>query len=449
MHLRQTGKQFCTYAVPQMIGLLFNSVYILVDGIFIGRFLGRNSLAAAGIAVPLTELLIAVAMAVASGSGERISFHLARRETGEANRLFHTAVLLMGLISLMVLTVTECFSEKLCLALGATAEILPDAQVYLRTVMAGAPFQLFSFLLGAMARNDRAPGLAMAGMTVGAACNMFLDWLFMGPMHMGIFGAALATALGPVITCSILLGHFFMGRGELSFQGPWSGTEDTSLLKSGLSILRSGLSILKSGLSAFVLEFTIGLITFLMNRSIVHCGYGEVGLAAYLLIGYLLLIYLTLYLGMAEGLQPLFSRCRGEGDTEGQRDLLRFSAAAFSLIGLICYLLVLFFSDRFMQIFAPEDPELVLFAAARCPLYFSGFVFAGWGILCISFWQATGETRYALPSSLLRALVFPAFLLLVLPLIFGREAIWAAHSAAEALSALFCAFLYLHVRHRS
>lgn len=110
MRFREAGKLFCQYAVPQMTGLLFNSVYLLVDGIFIGRLLGRNSLAAAGIAVPLTELLIAVSMAVAAGSGALISSQLARHRSEEANGTFHTAVLALGMISVIVLLITEGFA---------------------------------------------------------------------------------------------------------------------------------------------------------------------------------------------------------------------------------------------------------------------------------------------------------------------------------------------------
>lgn len=427
MRFRDAGKLFCQYAVPQMTGLLFNSVYLLVDGIFIGRLLGRNSLAAAGIAVPLTELLIAVSMAVAAGSGALISSQLARHRSEEANGTFHTAVLALGMISVIVLLITKGFAGWICRALGATEEIARDAQVYLRTVMAGSPFQLFSFLLGGMARNDRTPKLAMAAMTIGALSNIVLDWVFMGPLGMGIFGAALATAIGPVIACGILLPHFLKGKGELSFTGTWR-------------MYRPG-RILLSGIPSFVLEFTIGMITFLMNRAMVDHGYGEVGLAAYLLIGYVLLIWLTLYLGMAEGLQPLFSRFAGTGDMNSQRTLLFFAATVFPIVGLICYALVLFGAKAFMGIFAPEDPVLVQFAADRCPAYFSGFVFAGWGILMISYWQAVGEVRKALIVSVARAVLFPLCFIILLPAALGTEAIWTAHSAAEAAAALLCAIL--------
>ena len=415
---------FARFAIPQMIGLLFNSVYTIVDGVFIGNRLGREAMAAAAVAVPLIEILISVAIAVAAGAGVLIAARLGSGKGDEARRLFNTAAWMMGAAGLGVALLGNLCLEPLALLLGAAPEVLPQAMAYLWYIVTFAPFQLFSFLLGGMARNDGRPKLAMTAMIAGAASNIVLDYVFMYPLNLGIRGAALATALGPIFSVLILLPHFLLRRGTLYFQAVRPR-------------LAEGRSILVCGAPSFLMEFSIGIVTFLYNVAVSHHGYGELGLAAYLMIGYLMLILLTLFLGMAEGLQPVFSRFMATGEGERNRAMGRFSAKVFLGVGMVSCLLIFLGSRWFFLLFAPEDPELTAFAASRSIPYFCGFFLTGFNILMISFLQATRQTGKAMVLSLLRSVILPPALLLLLPVFLGREAVWVCQSAADALTALF------------
>ena len=415
---------FARFAIPQMIGLLFNSVYTIVDGVFIGNRLGREAMAAAAVAVPLIEILISVAIAVAAGAGVLIAARLGSGKGSEARRLFNTAAWMMGAAGLGVALLGNLCLEPLALLLGAAPEVLPQAMAYLWYIVTFAPFQLFSFLLGGMARNDGRPKLAMTAMIAGAASNIVLDYVFMYPLNLGIRGAALATALGPIFSVLILLPHFRLRRGTLYFQAVRPR-------------LAEGRSILVCGAPSFLMEFSIGIVTFLYNVAVSRHGYGELGLAAYLIIGYLMLILLTLFLGMAEGLQPVFSRFMATGEGERNRAMRRFSTKVFLGVGVISCLLIFLGSRWFFLLFAPEDPELTGFAASRSIPYFCGFFLTGFNILMISFLQATRQTGRAMVLSLLRSVILPPALLLLLPALLGREGVWVCQSAADALTALF------------
>ena len=155
---------FFRFAVPQMIGLLFNSVYTIVDGVFIGHRLGREAMAAAAVAVPLIEILISAAIAVGSGAGVLIAAHLEMRDWTGARKLFNTAAWTLGAAGLLVCALGNLLLVPLARLLGATPEVLEPACAYLWFIVTFAPFQLFSFLLGGMARNDGRPRLAMAAM---------------------------------------------------------------------------------------------------------------------------------------------------------------------------------------------------------------------------------------------------------------------------------------------
>ena len=188
------------------------------------------------------------------------------------------------------------------------------------------------------------------------------------------------------------------------------------------------------GFPSFIMEFTIGIITFVYNFAIVKYGYGEIGLAAYLVIGYLMLIILTIFLGMAEGLQPVFSYFAGISEDGRNQDMRRFATKIFLSIGLLCYLFILFFSSYFFSIFNPEDTELIAFMTSKSIAYFCGFFLAGYNILMISYWQSTQSTKKALLISLSRSFIFPPILILVLPVFLGGEVIWICHSMGEGLT---------------
>ena len=426
---------FAKYAVPQMIGLLFNSVYMIVDGVFIGNRLGRDAMAAAAVSVPLVEILIALSMAVATGAGVLISAHLGQGEKEKARHIFSLAALCTAVMGLLISVLGNIFIHPLAELLGSTPVIHDEAISYMWYIVTFSPFLLFSFLLSGLVRNDNRPKLAMFALMFGSVSNIILDYVFMYPLNMGIAGAALATALGPIFSVLIMLPHFIFKRGNLyltKFKLKWKNLCSVYVL----------------GFPSFIMEFTIGIITFVYNFAIVHYGFGEIGLAAYLVIGYLMLIILTLFLGMAQGLQPVFSYFMGTGEEKRSKSLLGFSIKAFLTIGILCYILIIFFSRGFFSIFNPEDIELINFMESKSLLYFSGFFLAGFNILMISYWQANERTSKALTVSLSRSVIWPPILIAVLPLIFGSEAVWLCHSISEVMTAVTAGVLIVYFKRK-
>ncbi len=433
MYEGKSLKLFRKFAVPQMIGLLFNSVYVIVDGVFIGNCLGRNSMAAAAVAVPFIEILVALSMAVASGAGIIISEKLGRKETKAARQTLGQSTLILFFIGALIVILGNVFIYPLANLLGATELIQAEALIYLKYIICFSPFLLFSFLLGALVRNDGKPKLAMCALTFGAISNIVLDYVFMYPLNMGIAGAALATTLGPIFSVLILAPHFLFKQGNLYFEKFNFHLNDAK-------------QIIILGFPSFIMEFTIGIITFLYNFAIIKNNFGEIGLAAYLIIGYLMLIILTVFLGLAEGLQPIFSYFNGTSDFARSKELLLLAIKIFLTIGILCYLAILLFSHSFILLFAPNDPMLVQFTHDRCIIYFFGFFLAGLNILMIIYWQSTKKINQALIISLLRSVIITPTLIIILPIVFSNEAIWFCHSLSEIVT--FCFTFYLFTNHR-
>ena len=168
MYDGKTHALFAKYAIPQMIGLLFNSIYLIVDGIFIGHRLGRDAMAAAAVSVPFIEVLIALSIAVASGAGIMISSQLGRRENEKAVQTFNTAILCSAGIGISVIIMGNIFLRSLAEILGSTPQVYDKATSYLWYIITFSPFLMFSFLLGGLVRNDRCPKLAMLALAFGS-----------------------------------------------------------------------------------------------------------------------------------------------------------------------------------------------------------------------------------------------------------------------------------------
>ena len=180
---------FAKYAVPQMIGLLFNSVYMIVDGVFIGNRLGRDAMAAAAVSVPLVEILIALSMA-----GVLISSHLGQGEKEKARHIFSLAALCTAVKGLLISVLGNIFIHPLAELLGSTPVIHDEAISYMWYIITFSPFLLFSFLLSGLVRNDNRPKLAMFALMFGSVSNIditftaviFLDMFqFQNFIHIG------------------------------------------------------------------------------------------------------------------------------------------------------------------------------------------------------------------------------------------------------------------------
>ena len=373
---------FIKYGLPQMIGLLLNSVYLIVDGVFIGNRLGRDSMAAAAIAVPVVEILIAISLAISVGASIVISGSFGAGDREKANRAFNLSLVIAGACSVLVALFGNLFLTELAVALGSTPDIQHEAVTYLWYIVTGSPFLIFSFAFSSYARADNRPKLAMAALGVGSMSNIVLDYVFMYPLNMGIAGAALATALGPVFSVLILLPHFLRGKGMLRFGWP--------KLSPKLSW-----TILYLGAPAFIMEFSLGIVTLFYNIAINRNGYGEIGLAAYLTIGYIALIILTVFLGIGQGVQPVISYFHGKSEHGRSRELMAFLFKATTVLGLALYVGVVLFSRPFIAVFTPDDVELIDFTHRQAGVYFSGFVFAGISILTITYLQSI---QRALPA---------------------------------------------------
>ena len=315
------------------------------------------------------------------------------------------------------------FSGSIAAGLGADSETLEMTGTYLKVILCFAPCFILNNVGLAFVRNDRNPALSMAAMLTGSMGNIVLDYLFMFPLSMGIFGAAFATGLAPVMSLGVISLHFIKKK----------NTFCPAAVRPGFR--RSG-AILMPGLSSFITEISSGIALIVFNLVILNLA-GNTGVAAYGIVANLALVVIAVFTGISQGIQPLSSTGYGRGDGRMLRQVVRYSAGLAVFLAAAIYLIVFLFTAPIVHIFNSEgNPALAAIASAGIRLYFTGFFFAGINILAAAFLSAVMRPKLAFIISVTRGGAVMIPLVLLLSLAFGMEGVWLSFPLSEFITCL-------------
>ena len=415
-------KNLCRYIFPAMGGLFVTYLYNVVDGIFVGQGVGSAALGAVNIGVPFITFAVAIAAMFPMGGGTVIAIRMGRADKEGANHAFMTAFLLTMLASLLLTLIGMAFSRQIVdLSGGQTlSHTMRDmAADYLFYYCAFSVPMLMSTCLSVFVRNDGSPTLSFVGMCVGAGANIFLDWLFIFPMKMGVIGAAIASGLGQVFSVAVLLSHFVRKRGSLRFQRfPVSGALVGKICKRGVPEAASQLT-----------TPVTALCYNLMLAKLV----GDIGVSTFSVLSFIYSLVNAILSGTAQGLQPLWGLCYGERDTDGMNLYFRWGIRINAILSVVIYGLLFLFAEPAIRIFN-RDPELVQNASAALSLFGLSFIPMALNLIYTAFLYSTKRTLQADAISLSRGVVLKAAAIFCIPVLLGIDVIWLAPFAAELLT---------------
>lgn len=427
MDEQNLNRTFARYMSLNILGMLGMSGYILADTFFVSSRLGSDGLAALNLAISVFGFINGLGMMLGIGGATRYAICKAREDDKEANASF-TLSLAAGIGAGVVLVLFGLlFSRPLAGLLGAEERILPMCAVYLRTAFLFAPFFILNHILVAFVRNDGSPKLAMTAMLVGSLSNIVLDYLFLYPLNMGIFGAALATGTAPIIGIAISSIHIFSGRSQFK------------AVPTGLS-LRKMAAVAGLGIAAFINEFSSGITLVVFNLLVIHAA-GTIGVAAYGVVANLALVVLSVFTGIAQGSQPLLSHAYGMQDLSVVRRVYHMALLLASALGLLALGAALLFPAQLVSLFNSEgNAALQAIAEPGLKLYFIGFLFVGFNFVSAALLGATEQAGASFRVSFFRGClgIVPAACLFAF--LFGMTGIWLAFPAVELVT------LFLSVR---
>lgn len=416
----KTLAKFVSLNVFGMIGL---SCYILADTYFISNGVGINGLTALNLALPIYSVIHGAGLMIGIGGGTKYSVLQAQKKSKEANQVFSQALSFGLLIGLLLFLIGLLFSKPLTSLLGADKDTFTYTNTYLKTILCFSPFFILNNVLIAFIRNDGEPRIPMAGMVIGSLSNIVLDYIFIFPLNMGMFGAAFATGLAPIISISILFSYFFKKKNHLSFQRT----------KQKMTYIKSICSL---GISSLIGELSSGMVMLIFNMVILSLE-GNKGVAAYGIIANLALVVVSVYNGIAQGIQPVISSNYGSKNEKNVKISLRFGI----LLSIICSLCIYGFTVAFphwlVSIFNQEkDMELAALASKGLILYFTAFLFVGINVITASYFSSTERSIQGFIISICKGFF------LIIPLVFllsnwlGITGVWLSYPLAEMITAL-------------
>ena len=413
---------FVHHVSRSILGMIGLSCYILADTFFISLGLGSTGLAALNLAIPVYSAISAFGIMAGMGSSTRYAILQGSGRADESRHAFTDSLLLILVIALLLVPLGLFASEPISLLLGADSATLADTTVYLQTLLICSPLFLLNQVLLFFLRSDGAPGLAMAGMLTGSFSNILLDWVFIFPFGMGMFGAVLATCMAPLLSILVMSRHLIKGPGflPLSFSpAPLQGICRTCAL----------------GSSGGFCELAAGLVIILFNLLMLKLA-GNDGVAAYGIVANLALVATAIFNGIAQGVQPLFAYQYGRKQEKELADTRRLCFGTALVLGVLLWIGVSLAAIPLAQLFNQQgDPQLTEMAAGGLRLYFSAFLFTGFNLSVAVFFTATDRAAGALLLSTLRGFILVIPLALILQLL-GVTGIWLTVPAAELLTAL-------------
>jgi len=411
-------KKFLHYVSLNILGMVSIAFCIFADTFFIARNMGADGLTALNISLPIYSIVNGIGHMLGVGGGARYATFRASGRQKEADQVF-TVAFLAGVLLAVIASVTGLFfAEPIARMLGASGHIVPMSTVYIRTVLTLAPSLILSNTLASFVRNDGAPRVAMISTMILAVFNVVLDWIFIFPLGLGMFGAALATMLGSTLGLIYLLWYWRSGKSQLRFH------KFEKPLPAFLKIAITGMPSLIGDLSSAIVIVVFNLV--ILNLS------GNLGVAVFGIVTNLSMVLLAIFNGIGQGMQPLVSTAYGEKNLQNQRQVLKYSLLTVFLLASVTYLLVFLFTDNLTYIFNYErDSQLRDLARTGVRIYFTGFFFVGVNIVTIIYLSVTNAPKSATVLSFLRGGLIIVPLVLLLSYFLEVNGVWLAYPLAE------------------
>ncbi len=433
-HTKQLGtapifKLIIKFSMPTILSMIVNAIYNIVDRIFVGKFVGEAALGGLTVSFPLMIISFAVGTLFAIGGSTLISIKFGEQNLDEANKIYGNAASLLLISSLLMTVLGQIFLAPLLGLSGATDASFDYAMSYMRIIIIGLVFQLASFTMAALARSEGKPFLSMISQLLSAGVNIVLDYVFIGPLNMGVEGAALATVIGQMVGFVILAHYFFISK--------------KSLLKLHLQNLklrwRYVKNILVTGASSFVINMGTGVSASFTNAALVVYG-GDAAITSFGAINSLFTLVLMPVLGLLQGIGPIM------GYNHGMRQHSRVWKTLWAGVGLGCiftftlFALMEIYPEAFASLFIdPASPTMAI-CAHGLRLQMIALPVLSFSVLSTAYFQSTAQGSKSFLISLLRQLLVIVGVL-ILPQFFQLSGVWLSGPFSELLSLLIASLM--------
>lgn len=428
---------FRRYFIPTLFGMLSISAVTAIDGIFIGRGVGSDGIAAVNICIPLLMLFTGIGLMVGAGCSVVASIQLARGKQKVARLNVTQALLFVTIIALVPSVLMMVFPEGTAKLLGSSGHLMPMVTDYLLWFVPSWVFQIWITVSLFIIRLDGSPKLAMMCSLITAIINVILDWLFIFPFGWGVMGAAFATSVsivtGGIIAIIYLL--FFARNLRLC-------PLKLSARSLRLSIRNLGYQC-RIGSSALLGEATLAVLMFAGNQVFMHY-LGDNGVGAFGIACYYIPFVFMVGNAIAQSAQPIISYNFGLGHRKRVRTTGQIALQTAVLCGAVVTTVFIAFPEILVELFINPDSEAAQIAISGFPYFSTGFIFFIVNLAAVGYYQSIERVKPATFFAVLRGFIFliPSFILL--PELLGTPGIWLALPSSEILTtaSILCFYLF-------
>ncbi|MCL9773337.1 MATE family efflux transporter [Vibrio methylphosphonaticus] len=421
-------RQFWRYAIPTIAAMLVNGLYQVVDGIFIGQYMGSEGLAGINVVWPVISVILGIGMMIGVGAGALSSIKQGEGNIESAKKTLATGLMLLLGLGPVVAVVLWNFSDYALQIQGAQGRMLELGIQYLDVLIIGSVFSLGSIAVPFLLRNDDSPNIATLLMILGAVINIALDYLFIAVLEWELSGAALATAIAQAVVTILGVAYFFSSRANMRLT-----LKD---FKFQYNVVPPMLSI---GLASFFM-FAYGSFMIAIHNKL-FADYGSVVLiGAYAILGYIITFYYLIVEGIANAMQPLLSYNFGAGRKDNMRKLFKVAMLSAVAGGVAFVTLLNLYPFEVVSIFNSGDADLIDNTVLGIRLHLFSMFLDGFLVVAAAYYQAINKSKKALFVTLGNMLVQLPFLY-VLPKIWGVTGIWIAYPISNVALAVVVVYM--------
>ena len=415
------------FALPSITSTLVGSLYNIVDQIFIGQGVGYLGNAATNVSYPFSTICLAIALLVGIGSASRFSLFLGKKKPDEAAKVAGSGIVLMATAGFLYAAIGECLLEPLLRIFGATKDVLPYARQYAGITLLGMPFLIVTNGLSNLIRADGSPKYSMLCMVSGAIANTILDPIFIFLCDLGVFGAALATVLGQILSFILAVGYLRKFK-------------TIRLVRNDFRLsMRSTLRTFEMGISSCINQVAITLVQIVLNHSLTYYGalsiYGtDIPLAACGIVMKTNAILLSIIVGISQGVQPLIGFNYGAQQYKRVREAYLLAIRWNFIVSVIGFCLFEFFPGPIISVFGSGNALYMEFSAKFMLTFLFMVLVNGVQLLSSNFFTAIGKATRGLLLALTRQVFFLIPLLLLLPRWLGIDGVMLAGPIADFIA---------------
>lgn len=405
------------YTLPTVIMMMFFSLYTIVDGMFISRFVGANALSSTNIVYPVINILIGIGVMFATGGSAIVAKTMGENKNEEAREYFTLITISTIIVGIVVEIICIIFINDIIYALGSTKSLFFYCKEYLFFMIIFTPFIILKLYFDYFLVTAGVPNLGLLSSVAGGILNIVLDYVFIVQLNMGVKGAALATCIGYVLPSIVGVIYFFNKNNLLHFVKP----------KFNFKIISRSCS---NGMSEMVTQISSGLTTFLFNIVMIKF-LGEEGVAAITIMLYMQFLLNAAYLGFTSGVSPRISYNYGRQDENQVGNLFKYSIIIISAFGVITFIMSRAMSEILISLFATKGSTLFEISHNGFMIFSISFLVAGINIFGSGMFTAFSNGKISAILSLLRTFIFFLMGIFVLPRVMGVDGVWLVVPFAE------------------